>query len=240
MSLPTAPKRFYKAVSTIETEGGFAVCLDGRIPRTPAKNALVLPNQAAAKLVASEWDAQIELITPASMPITRLCNVAIDRGYLTREALIEEVVKYARTDLVCYRAPSPKTLLEAQCAAWDPLMDWAGKNHHIKLTTTFDALAIAQPAPSLTALRDAIEGHDIWHLTALAFATGLAGSAIVAFALVNGFIDGETAFKAIRVEEDWQATRWGVDPDEALIASARRLDLVGAGQLCAALKENTL
>ena len=71
--------------------------------------------------------------------------------------------------------------------------------------------SIPQPPASLEALRAAITPLNKWHLTALAFANGLAGSAIVALALVHRQIDGETAFKAIRVEENWQAARWGAD-----------------------------
>jgi chaperone required for assembly of F1-ATPase len=81
-----------------------------------------------------------------------------------------------------------------------------------------------------------LETRDKWALTALSFATGLAGSALVGLALVDQFIDGETAFGAIRVEENWQASRWGTDPEEAIIANARRLDLVAVGNLMVALK----
>jgi chaperone required for assembly of F1-ATPase len=236
MTLPAHPRRFYKIATTLETDTGHAITLDGRIPKTPAKANLVLPNLAVAQLVAAEWDAQSEAVIPASMPLTRLVNVAIDRAVETRDAMIDEVVKYAGTDLVCYRAPNPKTLLAAQSAAWDPLMAWANATHGVALDITYDAMAIPQPPASLAALRIAIEGYDDWHLTALAFANGLAGSAIVALALVDRFIDGETAFKAIRVEENWQAARWGADPDEEYVANARRLDLVAVGALAGALK----
>jgi chaperone required for assembly of F1-ATPase len=235
MTLPAHPRRFYKIATTLETEDGFAVSLDGRIPKTPGKANLILPNLAVAQLVAAEWDAQGEAVIPASMPLTRLVNVAIDRATETRAAMIDEVVKYAGTDLVCYRAPNPKTLVEAQANAWDPLMEWAFATHGVALEITYDAMAIPQPAQSLASLRTAIERYDDWHLTALAFANGLAGSAIVALALVDRLIDGETAFKAIRVEENWQAARWGADPDEEHVANARRLDLVAVGDLVGAL-----
>jgi chaperone required for assembly of F1-ATPase len=235
MTLPAHPKRFYKFATTLETENGFAISLDGAIPKTPAKNALILPNLAIAQLVASEWEAQGEAVIPASMPLTRVVNVAIDRAEVTRDAMIDEVIKYAATDLVCYRAPTPKTLVAAQAAAWDPLMDWASATHNVALNITYDAMAVPQPSTSLSAMRIAVERYDNWHLTALAFANGLAGSAIVALALVDRLIDGETAFKAIRVEENWQAARWGADPDEAYVANARRLDLVAVGDLVGAL-----
>jgi chaperone required for assembly of F1-ATPase len=229
------PKRFYTKVETQNHAEGFAVTLDGRIPKSPAKNPLILPSLESAQLVAKEWENQSDHIIPTSMPLTRLVNVVLDRGDITRDAMIEEIIKYAKTDLVCYRAPTPKSLVEAQAAAWDPLMDWSRNNYQIALDITYEALAVPQPEASLQALRAHLETRDVWRLTALAFANGLAGSAIVALALIDGHIDGETAFKAIRVEEDWQAARWGTDPDEALIANARRMDLVAVGELMGAL-----
>ncbi|MEM9779236.1 MAG: ATP12 family protein, partial [Pseudomonadota bacterium] len=54
----TPQKRFWTDVAVTEAEGGFAVALDGRPLRTPAKAALVLPNRPLAEAIAAEWDAQ--------------------------------------------------------------------------------------------------------------------------------------------------------------------------------------
>ncbi|MFN8734430.1 MAG: ATP12 family chaperone protein [Hyphomonadaceae bacterium] len=235
MTQQPSSRRFYKTVDIAPVETGFAVRLDRATPKTPAKKPLVLPTQAAAELVAAEWDAQIETIDPFAMPITRLVNVALDRAAETRAAMVGEIVKYAATDLVCYRATTPATLVAAQAAAWDPLLAWAETHLGVQLVTTAQALAIDQPEESLARIEAAAHALDDLRLTALAFANGLAGSAIVALALVHRRIDGETAFRAIRVEEDWQAERWGRDPDEEKIANARRVDLIAAERLVWAL-----
>lgn len=235
MTPPNLPRRFYKTVDIAPVETGFAVRLDRATPKTPAKKPLVLPTQAAAELVAAEWDAQIETIDPFAMPITRLVNVALDRAAETRAAMVGEIVKYAATDLVCYRATTPASLVAAQAAAWDPLLAWAETHLGVQLVTTAQALAIDQPEESLARIEAVAHALDDLRLTALAFANGLAGSAIVALALVHRRIDGETAFRAIRVEEDWQAERWGRDPDEEKIANARRVDLIAAERLVSAL-----
>lgn len=235
MTTPTLPRRFYKTVDVAPVEAGFCVRLDKATPKTPAKRPLVLPTEAAARLVAAEWDAQSETIDPFAMPITRLVNVALDRAGETRHAMVGEVVKYAGTDLVCYRATTPASLVSAQAEAWDPLLAWAKGEFGIELVTTTQALAIDQPTEALARIEALAHQLDDLRLTALAFANGLAGSAIVALALIHRHIDGETAFRAIRVEEDWQAERWGRDPDEEKIANARRVDLIAAEKLVSAL-----
>ena len=50
-------RRIYAKVETAAAEGGFAVLLDGRSPRSPEARPLVLPTAALAELVAEEWAA---------------------------------------------------------------------------------------------------------------------------------------------------------------------------------------
>ena len=66
------PKRFYKEASVGEREGGFAIELDGKPVKTPARQPLVVPTEALATLIAGEWQRQAEVIDPAKMPATRL------------------------------------------------------------------------------------------------------------------------------------------------------------------------
>ena len=66
-------RRFWSDVTVgSHSDGGWAVLLDGRTPKTPAKAPLVLPTEAAARLVADEWAAQGEIVEPSTMPATRL------------------------------------------------------------------------------------------------------------------------------------------------------------------------
>ena len=87
-----------------EAEGGFALLLDGRGARTPAKNRLVVPTRAIAETIAAEWAGQGEIVSPASMPVTRLANSAIDGVARTLKETRAEIARYAGADLLCYRA----------------------------------------------------------------------------------------------------------------------------------------
>src|SRR5260370_751857 len=48
------PKRFYKAAAVQPVDGGFAVGLDGRVPRTPGMKHVVVPSEAVAAAMAAE------------------------------------------------------------------------------------------------------------------------------------------------------------------------------------------
>src|SRR5450755_1161158 len=120
------PKRFYQEVTIApEAGGGASLRLDGKPVRTPGKAPLVLPNAALAEAVAEEWRAQGERIDPQTMPLTKLANSTLD-GVRGREAaVIADMLAFAGSDLVCYRAKGPEGLAAAQAGHWDKVVAFA-------------------------------------------------------------------------------------------------------------------
>ncbi len=215
------PRRFYKGVAVGEAEGGHAVLLDGRSPKTPSGRKVVLPTPALAALVAADWDAQAEEIDTLRMPAQRLAATAIDRVAGVRVEVAEEIARYAGSDLLCYRAESPASLVEAQREAWDPLLAWADEDLGLRLTAVGGIIHRAQPEGSLARARALSLDLDDFGLTALAQASSLLGSAVLALALQRGRLDGQGAHDIARLDEAWQEARWGVDYEAADRTAAR-------------------
>src|SRR5690606_40574126 len=105
--------------------GQYVVQLDGRTVRTPARWEMALPSLAAAELVAAEFAAQQERIDPATMPVTRLVNSALDGVSVRRDEVVADILRFAGTDLLCYRAEGPERLCQLQDEAWNPVLRWA-------------------------------------------------------------------------------------------------------------------
>jgi len=207
---PVLRRRFYARATTAATDGGFGVELDGKPVRTPAGRSLAAPTAELAEAIATEWDAQKDVIDPAAMPLTRLANSIIDGVSDRPDAVAAEIEKYLASDLVCYRATSPQALIERQRQEWDPLLDWANQTLGARFSTGEGVIHIAQPATALTAARAAIPG-DPWSLGAVYVATTLTGSALIALAVARGRLDAEAAWRAAHVDEDWNMEQWGGD-----------------------------
>src|SRR5947209_10771325 len=143
---PALPKRFYKEVAVAPDADGFVVTLDGRKLKTPAKADLILPTHAAAEAVAQEWRAQGEDIDPRTMPLTRLVNSALDGVAREIESVIADIVRYAGSDLVCYRAAEPAALVAAQSEAWDPVLAFARDELGARLIC-IDGITFAEQPP---------------------------------------------------------------------------------------------
>jgi chaperone required for assembly of F1-ATPase len=190
----------------------------------------MLPSEALARLVAQEWAAQEERIDPFTMPLTRLAHVALDRMPDARAAAAAEVAKYASTDALCYRSDDAE-LAERQAAAWDPYLDWAKTALDAPLVATQSLSPVAQAAASLKALETRALALDDLRLTGLVSATPILTSAVLAFALLEEESDGETVWTASRLEEAFQAERWGEDSEALEAAANRKRDLLACETL---------
>jgi chaperone required for assembly of F1-ATPase len=235
---PQQPKRFYEKVATAPAEGGFAVLLDGKSVRTPARNALIAPTVALGEALADEWSRQGERIDPRAMPLTRLFNSAID-GVASRFAEVEaDTVKYAGSDLVCYRASEPQSLVREQREKWDPLVIFAQERLGARLLLADGVNFTPQPPEAIAAIAGAVrdyvgEGPGAHlRLAALHSMTTLTGSCVIALAVALGRIDADAGFAAANVDEDYQLAAWGEDP-EALSQRERRLGEMRAAALLA-------
>ncbi|MBI5939533.1 MAG: ATPase [Caulobacterales bacterium] len=215
------PRRFYKTVTTGPVEGGHAVLLDGRTPKAPGGTPLVLPTAGLAALVAGEWDAQDPHIVMTSMPAVRLAYTALEKVGGLREAVAEEVARYAGSDLLCYRAEAPQALAREQAEAWDPLMTWARDELSVRLEPTLGIIHRPQPPESLARVQALALELDDFGLSALAHAAGLFGSAVLALALQHGRLDGGQAHDLARLDEAFQEKHWGVDGEAAIRTEGR-------------------
>ena len=213
------PKRFYKQVSVAEADGGFAVTLDGRTPKTPLGSKLIVPSQALAQLMADEWAAQEEFIVLPAMGATRLAYTVIDMVSKARAETAAEVGRYAGSDMICYFAEDPEGLVKLQSEHWGPLLEWADTVLGLRLIKTHGIIHQPQPPEALTKAEAMAAQLDDFSLAGLAFGASLFGSAVLAFALQMGQLSGESAHTLARLDQAFQEARWGID-DEAAARTA--------------------
>jgi len=216
---PPLPKRFYKSASVTPRDGGFAVLLDGRSIKTPKKKSLVLPTEALADAIAAEWSAQSERIDPDTMPLTRIANTAIDAVADHMREVAADIVAFAASDHICYRASAPEGLVARQKALWNPVLGWARDVLGAGLSLAEGVIHVAQPKEALARIESALEALDPFRLACLHVMTTLTGSALIALAHARGKLNLEDAWAAAHVDEDWQIEQWGKDAE----ADARRM-----------------
>ncbi len=228
-SAAARPHRFYKAAAVAPRDDLFTVLLDGRGVKTPAGAPLLLPTAALAQLIAGEWTAQGAQIDLMAMPANRLASTVIDRTASAGSAVAAEVARYAASDVLCYPAEAPGSLVQAQREGWDPILAWARDALDIDLQPVRGALHSPQSPEALARVEALAAGLEPFVQAGVAYAAPLFGSAVLALAVQAGRLEAEAAFGLSRLEEAFQEQQWGVDADaaartEALRQEARLLD----------------
>ncbi|MCX7865308.1 MAG: molecular chaperone [Novosphingobium sp.] len=227
-------KRFYAQATTGEAEGGWRVLLDGRPIRTVGGRPQVVPSRALAEAMAAEWAGQGEQIDPKSLLLRDLADFAIDVVAGDRAAIVAQLVRYAGTDTLCYRAEPDERLHARQLEIWEPLLADAERRWDVHFERINGIMHRSQPEGTLARMARLLEAEDSFSLAALHMLTSLAASLVIGLAAIAPGADATALWAAANLEEDWQAELWGRD-DEAEARRQARFEAFAAAMRFAAL-----
>lgn len=223
-------KRFWKSATAAAEDGQWAVRLDGKPLRTPARAPLLVPTERLAKAIADEWNAAGETVNPREMPLTGLANAAIDQVSPDPRAFAEGLARYGAGDLLCYRADGPSELVDRQQTAWDELLGWARRRFDVDFATTSGIVHVAQPQATVQRLGHAAASLDAFRLAALSPLVTISGSLVSALAVAEAAVPAEAAWNAVTIDEQWQREQWGEDAEAEAALEARHRDFLAAAQ----------
>ena len=224
-------KRFWKEVEVAEdAEGGWAIQLDGRSVKTPAREALRAPTKALADAIAEEWNSVESEIDPRAMPLTGLANAAIDRIAPDPATFALGLTRYAEADLACYRSDWPPELVTRQAESWDPLLAWARRRYDIDFATTTGLTHVPQAPATVEQLSHAVSALDPFRLAGLSPLVTIGGSLVASLAVLEQAIEPEEAWNAVSIDDRWQIDQWGADHDAEAALENRKRDFLAAAR----------
>lgn len=193
----------------------FAVQLDGKTLRTPARNNLHLPTYELALGIAAEWDAQTDTrkgIEPVTMPLMTLASTAIDQVSLDPSVTIANCLKYLYTDSsLFFTHEGDRILLKKQQDHLQPAVEWLNSLLGVRLKTTTEmARRIDHPQEVVDKVSNLLEGMDHFTLTCLQSATMECKSLVLGLATISQALSLDQVKIASRLEEEFQVEIWGV------------------------------
>ena len=215
-------KRFWKEASVVGDDAGFAVALDGRLVKTPAKRTLAVPTHGLATEIAREWDAQEDKINPAVMPFTRMANAAIDKVSVQHAEVAQMLAAYGDSDLLCYRAQTPAELVSRQSDIWDPVLEWATETLGTKLDARIGVIHIRQRPEVLEELSGLVHNLSAFELAAFHDLVSLTGSLILGLASTHNAKTAAEIWEISRLDEIWQSEQWGKDDEAEAMAEIKK------------------
>lgn len=228
-------KRFWTAAETVETDGGYAIALDGKRVKTPARADLLVTSQQLADAIAREWNDSGETVDPGTMALTGLANAAIDRIAPAKEAFAAGLASYGETDLTCYRAEGPEPLVRRQQESWDALLEWARRRYDVDFHCQTGIMHVAQPEETVRQLRHAVATLNAFEMAGLSPLVTIGGSLVAALAVFEEMLPAEAAWEAVSLDDRWQLEQWGDDPEARAALDTRRRDFLAAARFLSLL-----
>jgi chaperone required for assembly of F1-ATPase len=223
-------KRLWKSAVAVPVDGGSVIELDGRGIKTPARAEFVVPTAALADAIAAEWNGSGDVVDPRTMPLTGLANAAIDRIAPDRENYAAGIASYGESDLLCYRAEGPETLVSRQAESWEALLNWARRRYDVDFQCQTGIMHVPQPEDTVRKLAHAVASLDAFQLAGLSPLVTIGGSLVAALAVLEGMMPAEAAWEAVSLDDRWQLEQWGDDPDARAALDSRRRDFLVAAK----------
>lgn len=208
-------KRFYKNVTVEQTNAGWRALLDGRGIKTAGGRPQVVPTQPLAEALAAEWAGQGAEIDTAAFRFRDLADFAIDAVATARVQVIAELLPYAETDTLCYRADPDEALYKRQLDVWEPLLAGAEARLGVQFARVSGIVHKPQPTATLARLQQELETLGDFELAAIKMLSSLASSLTIALEAIRPAADAEALWQAAELEADWQVELWGEDWEAA-------------------------
>lgn len=236
-----ARKRFWKQATVVPEQEGFAVQLDGRPVRLPERTMLSVSSRALAEALAAEWQAAGLTVgghfRPEDLPLTRIAGSMLERIPGARAGVVDSLLAYAHSDLLCYREAGNSRLARRQRELWGPWLDWCQDTFGMELRTTEGVMPIIQPEATMKTLRALLESLSDAELAVLGVAVPALGSLYLGLALVKGQGAPEELVACATLDEREQMAIWGEDTDVTDRIATRLRDVTDAAQFLALLRK---
>ena len=209
-------KKFWNQIVIKKSFDTFQILLDKTILKTPQKKDLNITNFKIAQEVSREWDQDTNQICTKKLIFYNHISTAIDRVYNDRKLFISEILNFIDTDLICYRAESPKDLVELQNIKWDPISLMIEKYIGVKLDIFSGIMPRNQDYKVHNKIDNLIDQFSNLEISVLHKITCLTGSVFLSICILKNDISKKDAFEISFLDEIWQEKNWGYEEESSL------------------------
>ncbi|XP_055643168.1 ATP synthase mitochondrial F1 complex assembly factor 2 [Toxorhynchites rutilus septentrionalis] len=203
------PKRFYRKTGVVSSNGKYEITLDQRKLKTPKGLPFFVESEPLALAIATEWDAQKEVVDRSTMHLTALSSTVIDNpNNVQKSDIVNYLANYISTDAILFHSNEEKALKDLQKVEWDPVIEWFNKRYDVNIESTH-GLEVPTFAPG-TAMNISryLSSYNEAALHGFMFAVDTIKSLILTCACVDRHITPAKAVLLARLEEEYQLGYW--------------------------------
>tara|TARA_S200000501_G_scaffold298526_1_gene285087 strand:- start:162 stop:866 length:705 start_codon:yes stop_codon:yes gene_type:complete len=136
-----------------------------------------------------------------------------DLNNKNKKVLINKLINYLHTDLLCYRAEDNTELAKIQTRLWQPLINYAFKNYKIHLKSESGIMPIRQDSHNNIYLSKFLNKLNSIEFSTYFFITNFSNSNIIALNFMTNNIVSVKAWQCLSLEETYSQKKWGKDKE---------------------------
>ena len=127
--------------------------------------------------------------------------------------IINKIVSFLDTDLVCYRAEKKSELESIQKKYWDPLIFFVEKKYNFIFNTTNGVMPIQQEPSNKNKLLKILKKLSKYELISFFYISNFSNSNIITLNFLANNINFRNAWKYLSLEEVYSLKKWGQDKE---------------------------
>ncbi|KAI5704520.1 hypothetical protein M8J76_013934 [Diaphorina citri] len=204
------PKRFYKKVGILESNGDYEISLDHRKLKTPNGVLFKVSSEPLALAIAAEWDAQHETIQRSTMHLTAICNTVIDNpNRLTKFDLVQNIINFLDTDTILYHANEEEELRAIQEKEWGGILSWFNQRYNTSISYSNDIAGPTVDPKDRATIQRHFLSYNFETVMGVNFAVETLKSIVLTLACIDRKLSIEEAVHLSKLEEEYQIGHWG-------------------------------
>ena len=137
----------------------------------------------------------------------------LDRN--SRAKIVDKILSFLSTDLVCYRSEKKSELEIIQKKLWDPLIYFVEKKYKLIFKTTHGIIPIQQDPGNKKKILKILKKLNSHDLTSFYYITNFSNSNIITLNFLANNIDSKKAWRLLSLEEAFSLKKWGQDKEAA-------------------------
>jgi chaperone required for assembly of F1-ATPase len=200
-------------IKVIKRKNYYYFLKNNKILKTTFDNSIKVNNEKAAIELSKYLSSCLKSKKKVKKFFLRILFFSYDLDKNSKANLVDKILSYLSTDLVCYRAEKNSELETIQKKLWDPLIIFVENKYKLIFKTTNGIIPIQQESGNkkkLLKILKTLNNHD---LTSFYYITNFSNSNIITLNFLANNINFKKAWKLLSLEEVFSLKKWGQDKE---------------------------
>tara|TARA_B100000242_G_C43021908_1_gene475611 strand:- start:538 stop:1230 length:693 start_codon:yes stop_codon:yes gene_type:complete len=199
----------------------FNLFINNKELKTPNKNKFNFDDKQTPLLIKDEIISQNNFDLKKSI-YYKIFSIVKDKINVNKTIFVNNLMKYAETDLICYWEAGPEELYLLQKKKWKKIFDIL-KEEKLDFQYTTNIKPIQQKKDALNLLKKKIFKFSDIELSCLTITTEITGSVLLSLLFIDYKLNYDELYENCFLHNLWQSKKWGLIEEEK---DRRKIDMM--------------